>query len=134
MNNINERALRIVFKDYESIFQQLLKHNKSVSIHQRNLQILATKIFKTKNALNPVITEDVSKFKNLIYNFTKTLKRSYMNFVKYGTETITFLGAKIWKVFPNNYKGLTSLSTFKSRIKKWETAERHCRLCKMYFQ
>ena len=63
MNNINERALRIVFKDYESIFQQLLKHNKSVSIHQRNLQILATKIFKTKNALNPVITEDVSKFK-----------------------------------------------------------------------
>ena len=49
INNIHERALRIVFRDYESTFQQLLKQNKSVSIHQRNLQIPATKIFKTKN-------------------------------------------------------------------------------------
>ena len=46
INNIYERALRIGFKYYESIFQQLLKQNKSVSIQQRNLQILATEIFK----------------------------------------------------------------------------------------
>ena len=43
INNIHERALRIVFRDYESTFQQLLKQNKSVSMHQGNLQILATK-------------------------------------------------------------------------------------------
>ena len=49
INNIHERALRIVFRDYESTFQQLLKQNKSVSTHQRNLQIPATKIFKTQN-------------------------------------------------------------------------------------
>ena len=54
INNIHERALRIVYRDYESTLQQLLKQNKSVSIHQRNLQILATKIFKTKNGLNPL--------------------------------------------------------------------------------
>ena len=49
MNSIHERALKIIFEDYESTFQQLLKQNKSVSINQRNLQILVTKIFKTKN-------------------------------------------------------------------------------------
>ena len=49
INNIHERALRIVYRDYVSTFQQLLKQNKSVSIHQRNLQILATEIFKAKN-------------------------------------------------------------------------------------
>ena len=48
IKNIHERALRIVYRDYESTFQQLLRQNKSVSIHQRNLQILATEIFKTK--------------------------------------------------------------------------------------
>ena len=47
----------------------MLKQNKSVSIHQRNLQILATEIFKTKNSLDPVIMEDVFKFKNITYNF-----------------------------------------------------------------
>ena len=33
-NFINESALRIVFRDYESTFQQLLKENKSVSIKE----------------------------------------------------------------------------------------------------
>ena len=69
IKNIHEHALKIVYKDYESTFQQLVKQNKSLSIHQRNLKILASEIFKTKNSLNPVIMEDVFKFKNLAYNF-----------------------------------------------------------------
>ena len=63
LNNIHERDLRIIFRDYKSPFQQLLRQNKSVSIHQRSLQILAGEIFNTKNGFNPVIMEDVFKFK-----------------------------------------------------------------------
>ena len=67
--------------------------------------------------------EDVFNFKNLAYNFriAETLNRSNVSFVKYGTETITSFGAKIWKILPNDYKELTSLSMFKSKIKNWET-------------
>ena len=53
-----------------------------------------------------------------------------MNSVTYGTGKITSLSAKIWKILPNDYKELTSLSTFKSKIKNWETDECPCRLCK----
>ena len=136
INNIHERALGIVSRDYESAFQQLLKQNKSVSIHQKNVQILATEIFKTKNGLNPVIMEDVFKFKNLTYNFrnAEILNRSNINSVKYGTEKITSLSAKIRKILPNNYKELPSLSTFKSKIKNWETDECPCIVCKTYIQ
>ena len=70
INNIHERALRIAYRDYESTFLQLLKQ-KSVSIHQRNLQILATEIFKAK-----------------------MVNRNNVSSVKYGTEIITSLGAK----------------------------------------
>ena len=92
---IHERALKIVFRDYRSTIQKLLKQNKSVSIHQRDLQILATEIFK--NDLNPVIIENVFKFKNITYNFwnAETLNGKNVNSVKYGTETIIFLSAKI---------------------------------------
>ena len=71
---------------------------------------------------NPVIMEDIFKFKNLTCNFgnAETLSRSNVNSVKYGTETISSLGAKIWKILPNHYKELTSLSTFKSKIKNWK--------------
>ena len=80
--------------------------------------------------------EDIFKFKNLTYNFrnAETLNTSIVNFVKYGTETITSLSAKIWNILPNDYKELTSLSTFISKIKYWETDECPCRLCKTYIQ
>ena len=67
--------------------------------------------------------EDVFNFKNLVYNFrnAETLNSSNAGSVEYGHETITSLGAKIWKILPNDYKELTSLSTFKSKIKTWET-------------
>ena len=79
----------------------MLEQNNSVTIHQRNLQILVTEIFKTKNGLNLVIIEDVFKFKNLMYNFrnTETLNRSNVTSVKYETETTTSLGATIWNFF-----------------------------------
>ena len=74
-------------------------------------------------------------FSILKYNFctAETLKRSNVKW-KYGTETITSLGAKIWKVLPNDYKELTSLSKFKSKIKNLETDKFPCRLCKTYIQ
>ena len=43
--------------------------------------------------------EDVSEFKNFTYTFRKTdpLYRINVNSVKYETETVSSLGAKIWK-------------------------------------
>ena len=64
----------------------------------------------------------------------ETLNRSNVSYVKYGTETITSLGAKIWKILPNDYKELTSLSTFKSKIKNWEIDKCPCRLWRTYIQ
>ena len=86
------------------------------------------------NGLEPVIMENIFKFQNVTYNFrnTETFIRKNMSSVKYGTGTITYLSAKIWKILPNNYKELTSLSTVKS--KNWETDECHCRLCKTYIR
>ena len=80
--------------------------------------------------------ENVLKFKNLTYDFrnAETLNRSNVNSVKYGTETSTSLGAQIWKILPNDYQELASLSTFKSKIKNWESGKCSCRLCKAYIQ
>ena len=45
INKIHEKTLRLVYKDEENLSSDdLLKKDKSVSIHQRNLQILATEI------------------------------------------------------------------------------------------
>ena len=48
INKIEERALRIAFKDISSKFGDLLMKAPSVAIHQRNLQLLNTEIYKDK--------------------------------------------------------------------------------------
>ena len=45
INSLHERALRITYQENTSTFQELLKKDNSVSIHHRNLQVLATEIF-----------------------------------------------------------------------------------------
>ena len=48
INKIQERALHIVYKDNNSDFETLLVNQNSASVHQRNLRLLLTEIYKTK--------------------------------------------------------------------------------------
>ena len=42
INHVHERALRIAYQDWTSSFEELFITDNSVSIHQRNLQLLVT--------------------------------------------------------------------------------------------
>ena len=55
INNIHERALQIVCSDHITSFRKLLKKYKFVTIHQKNVHIVATVIFKIKIGLTPEI-------------------------------------------------------------------------------
>ena len=50
VNRLHERCLQICFNKWSS-FKTLLEKDCSVSVHNRNLQIFATEIYKTKNNL-----------------------------------------------------------------------------------
>ena len=52
-----------------SSFEKLLQKDKSVSICMKNLQYLASEIFKVKDGLSPIITNQVFNFvENKRYN------------------------------------------------------------------
>ena len=65
IKNIHERALRIVYQDKKSSLKTLVKRDKSTSIHMKNLQYLATKLFKVKNYLSPEIMKETLLFKKM---------------------------------------------------------------------
>ena len=48
INHLYERSLRIVYKDNYSSYLDLLVKDKSLTIHQRNIQSLAVGLFKVK--------------------------------------------------------------------------------------
>ena len=52
ISKLHETALRLVYKDNKLTFTDLLELDNSVTIYQRNLQVLATEIFKVKKQLS----------------------------------------------------------------------------------
>ena len=59
VNKIQERALRIVYKDNHSDFETLLVNQNSASVHQRNLRLLLTEIYKTKSGNAPSFMKEI---------------------------------------------------------------------------
>ena len=56
INHLHEKVLRIVYKDYISSFEELLKRDKSVTTHHRNIQSLVIELFKvTQNLSNSML-------------------------------------------------------------------------------
>ena len=63
------RTLKLVFNVTPNLsFDELLVTDKSVGIHQRNLQLLATKIFKVKNGTAPEQMSEILQFEKKLYN------------------------------------------------------------------
>ena len=59
IDKIQERALRVAYQDYESSFEVLMEKDRSITVHQRNLQNLMTEMYKTKNGLNPAFMIEI---------------------------------------------------------------------------
>ena len=53
INRLHERWLRLIYNDKRSSFEDLLGKDNSVSIHHKNLQALATEMFKEDFATFP---------------------------------------------------------------------------------
>ena len=135
INRIHARTLRIIYNDRTSSFEELLEKDNSDTIHHRNLKILATEMFKVKNDLAPSIFNNIFERQNMQkYNLRNVsdFKSKTAKTVQYGTETISFLGPKIWDLVPSELKNLSNISMFKEKIKKWRIQDCPCRLCKQY--
>ena len=57
--HLHGRCLRIVYNNKQSSYEELLIKDGTVSIHHRNIQTLATEMFKVKNELTPEIICDI---------------------------------------------------------------------------
>ena len=130
INRIHEGALRLVYSDHVPSFDELLKKDRSFSIHHRNIQNLAIEIYKLFHGLSPSIMKNVFHFnKNIPYLRSRNeLYSRNPKTVKYGTETISYLAPNIWSLVPNATKSSKSLDVFKSKIRQWE-ADCPCPLC-----
>ena len=133
INSIHKRPLIITYNDSKSTFEELLNRDNSVSIHHRNLQVLAIEMFKTKNNMAPEFLCEIFQNRSLPDNL-RTNSNFSVHSLYHGTESLLFLGTNIWKLVPEDTKRSESLKVVKNKIEKWVPSRYSCRLCRIYLQ
>ena len=103
IKHLHERCLRFIYNDKHPSYEELLIKDGTVSIHHRNVQTLATEMFKVKNEMSPeiicdIFTQRINNHYNLrhINHFETPFVRTVYN----GMESISYLGHKVWDIVP----------------------------------
>ena len=107
MNKLHERALRVLYRDDISSFEDPLERDKSITIHERNIKLLAIEMYKVKNGILPNALGDFVSRRDLSYNLrnASSFRREKVSTTYYGTESISILGPKIWDILPRLKRG-----------------------------
>ena len=62
INHLHERCLRLIYNNKISSFKELLERDRSVPLHNRNLQMLVTEMFEVYDNIGSLIfTEKFNK-------------------------------------------------------------------------
>ena len=100
INRIRKRSLRAVYNDTSNTFLELLQSNRSVSIHQKNIQTLTMEVFKVVNNVFPPIIKTFLDFRKNRYNIKKfqEMRQQKVRTVRYGLETASYCTPQLWSL------------------------------------
>ena len=138
INNLHYRALRLIYQDNTSSFDELLLKDGSVIIQHKNLQNLAIEMFK-------VIIGEATTFMKEIFSINDNLNGENVSAntpsqslfytpnipkkVNTGLQTVRYMGPNIWDMVPNEIKNVAFLSISKNKIRNYTFLKCTCRLC-----
>ena len=99
INHIHERALRAVYNDDISPFEELLGRDKSETNHRRNIKILTAELFKIKKGhSNDIMTQLICKRNSVGYSLRLQTDFSLpqMKSVNYGLKALQYLNMEYY--------------------------------------
>ena len=106
--------LRILYNEYNSSFQSLLRRSNSYSIHVKNLQKLMWEIYKSLNNMNPSIVLGFHAKKCVKYDVSKKnlCKLLEAKTTSYLEESVSFKGSFVWNTLDDSIKQEPTLDAF----------------------
>ena len=112
----------------QSKYKKIQTRNNSVfghfsrNVHHTNIRALAAEIYKFLHGSSPTILNEVFVPSHCKCNYRKnnSLERRTVNTVRYGTDSLSFLGPKIWDIVPDYITSSKTMSDFKNKIKKMD--------------
>jgi hypothetical protein len=131
LEKIQERALRFIYNDSDSSYENLLEKSQLPSLRLRRLRSMAIEVFKIINKQTPVYLHDLVTIKKSSYSFryNNTVNIPRVNTTRYGLHSLRYGAAKLWNELPNDLREGISLNNFKNLISKWDGDGCSCSFC-----
>ena len=135
INLLHERALRMIYNDQFSSFQELLDKDNSFTVHHFNIQSLslAIEMFKVINNILATIIDDLF---TTYHSYNLRSKSQFVvpsvHTVHNGQNSMQYYGPLFWNMIPGYIKDSETLDIFKGKIRKWKPINCLCCLCKKY--
>ena len=115
LERILKRALRMVFRDYSSTYDELLECAGITTLSEGRLRTFACELFKSLHGKSPSFMWDHLQPKNCNYDLRSTghLRIPKKRTTKNGLNSFSYLGPKIWNTIPEEIKSSKTVANFK---------------------
>ena len=119
INRLHERALRAIYDDYISTFDQLLAMSQSFCIHHQNIQRFLTEIYKAFHDISGNSLKElyVKKESTISLRSKPELVIPSVNSVLKGKNSLRYFGSVIWNSLPIEIREDPLISSFVTKIK-----------------
>ena len=131
IEKIQERALRFIYNDYNSTYENLLIVSKLPTLKVRRLRTMAIEVYKIIHQESPSYLHDLIKIKDTKYCFRydNITEIPSVRTTRYGLKTFRYAAAKLWNELPNHFRTQTSFNQFKNLINSWNGNSCRCNSC-----
>ena len=122
IEKIQERALRVLYDDYESECRELLDKSGAISMLQSRLNCIILEVFKSMHNGGPLYIQNMFEIKKSSYSMRDSSKlvRPNRNTTTFGLRSFTYYGSKMWNELPIDFKDTTYLALFRDRLWHWD--------------
>ena len=131
VEKLQKRALRIVYGDYSSSYEMLLRKSNSCSLYVSRLRKLIVFVHKVlKNDCKPISpgffeVSDHSYGTRSCANLRQDVPKS----VRFGVNSLKHQGVIAWNAIPNNIRCKENVTDIKSSLSSWNGFKCTCGFC-----
>ena len=135
LEKLQLRALRFVFRDYSSSYDELLQRASLPTLELSRIRMIALEVFKIKNDMSPSYingTEGMFKPPTNTYNLRSRNSATihHNSTTRHGLYSFRHYGAKIWNQLPGHLRTTTDFNIFKNFINTWDGPPCGCNSCR----
>ena len=131
MEKLQERALRFVYSDYNSSYDDMLTKINLPTLKLRRIKSMAIETFKIFHDMSPPVLSNLIVKKNSVISFrySNILQIPSVRTTTAGKNSFRYAAPVLWNFLPEHFRKCSNFSQFKKLVTSWNGKSCNCIAC-----